>query len=145
MLQKEEAIKLRREALQKELTHYLDKLWKIFSWTSTILVSITGGVIALKFRADPGVLSINNRLSLAIAVVVLSIYAIAQLNQLLGFEIRTRNKLRDCDEQLGIAQALSMSAEPADRPDTHPMSKWIGYKATVFLLSLAAIYTVIFG
>lgn len=145
MLQNDDAIKLARETLEKELAHFLEKLWKIFSWTSTILISIIGGVIALKFRVQPGSLSVNNKVSLVLAVIVVSIYAVVQLNQILSFEMKTRNKLQVCDEKLGILRALSIPSTTEDRPDTHPMSKWIGYQATVFLLAIAAIYTIVFG
>lgn len=145
MLQNDDAIKLARETLEKELAHYLEKLWKIFSWTSTILISIIGGVIAFRFREQPGSLSINNKVSLMLAVIVLSIYAIVQLNQILSFETKARNKLQMCDEKLGILQALSISSDAQDRPDTHPVSKWIGSQATVFLLALAAVFTIVFG
>jgi hypothetical protein len=145
MRQNDEAIKLARETLERELAHYLEKLWKIFSWTSTILISIMGGVIALKLREPPVPLSIHNKVSLTIAVIVLSAYAIVQLHQILNFETKARNKLQVCDEKLGILQALSIPSDARDKPDTHPMSKWIGYKATVVLLALAAVYTIVFG
>jgi len=36
------------ESLEKQLNQRLEKLWGVFSWTSGILVSISGGVIALQ-------------------------------------------------------------------------------------------------
>jgi hypothetical protein len=145
MLQNDDAIKLARETLQKELTHYLDKLWKIFSWTSTILVSIIGGVVAIKFRGQADSLSTGNKVGLVVAIAVLSVYAIAQLDRLLDFEIRTRDRLHECDEKLGIQQALPIPSDVRNRPDTHPASKWFGYKMTVVLLGIAAEFTVIFA
>ena len=145
MLQNDDAIKLARETLEKELAHYLEKLWKLFSWTSTILISIIGGVIALRFREQPISLSINNKISLMLAVMVISIYTIIQLKLILSFETKARNKLQVCDEKLGILQIFSIPSDARDRPDTHPGSKWIGYQATVLLLALAAVYTIVFG
>jgi len=145
MLENDDAIKLARETAESELAHYLEKLWKIFSWTSTILISIIGGVVALKHRDQGGSLSVNNKISLVLGVVILSIYSILQLNQVLSFEMKARDTLQLCDEKLGILQALSITPDPQDRPDTHPMSKWSGYKATVFLLGLAAVYTIVSG
>jgi hypothetical protein len=145
MLQDDEAIKLAREVLEKELAHYLDKLWKLFSWASTILISIIGGIFALGVRESPNSLSINHRVSLLLAVIVLCIYTVAQLKHLLRFETNTRNKLQLCDEKLGIQQALLLSPDAGDRVDTHPMSKWTGYQATVYLLTAATVYTIMFG
>ncbi len=145
MLQNDDAIKLAREALQKELTHYLDKLWKIFSWTSTILVSIIGGVVAIKFRGQPAFLSTGNKIGLVVAIAVLSVYAIAQLDLLLSFEMRTRDTLQECDEKLGIQEAMPIPADIRNRPDTHPASKFFGYKLTVILLAMAAVFTVVFA
>src|SRR4030095_14644261 len=102
MLQKDDAIKLARESLEKELAHYLEKLWQLFSWTSTILLSIIGGIFALRFRETRLHLSTNNKVSLVLAVLVLSLFAIVQLNVVLGFETKTRNKLKKCDQDLGI-------------------------------------------
>ena len=145
MLQKDDAIKLARIILEKELAHYLEKLWKIFSWTSTILISIIGGLIALRFREHPGSLSANDKVSLVFAVIVLSLYAIVQLNLILSFETKARNKLEACDGELGILPYISIPSDARDRPDTHPMSKWVGYIATISLLALAAVYTIVFG
>lgn len=145
MLQNDDAIKLARETLQKELIHHREKLWKIFSWTSTILISIIGGAVALKYRGQPGSLSVNNQISLMVAIIVLAVYAIAQLDLSLGFEIRTRDRLQACDEKLGIDEALPIVSDVRNRPDTHPASKWFGYKATVVLLALAALFAVVFA
>jgi hypothetical protein len=145
MLQNDDAIKLARETLQKELTHYLDKLWKIFSWTSTILVSLIGGVVAIKFRGQPATLSIGNKVGLVVAIVVLSVYATAQLDLLLSFETRARDRLQECDEKLGIREARPTTSDVRNRPDTHPASKWFGYKMTVILLAIAAVFTVVFA
>ena len=144
MLDKDESIKLARETVGKELAHYLDKLWKMFSWASTILVSIIGGVIAFRFRDTPISLSISDKVSLTFAVMVLSIYTIVQLNLILSFETKARNKLEVYDKELGLDQ-ITTPSDGRDRPDTHPMSKWFGYIATTFLLMLAAVYTIIFG
>jgi hypothetical protein len=144
MLNKDEALKLAHETLEKELAHYLDKLWKIFSWASTILVSIIGGVIALRFRDTPIPLSFNDKVSLTVAVLVLSIHAIGQLSLLLSFESKVRNKLEVYNQELGLDQ-IATSQDTRTRPDTHPLSKWFGYIATIFLLMLAAIYTIVFG
>ena len=55
---KKDLILLARATIETELTHYLDKLWKVFSWASAILVSLIDGVIALRFGENhPALLS----------------------------------------------------------------------------------------
>jgi len=137
-----EAIKFARNALEKELSHYLDKLWKVFSWASTILVSIIGGAIALRFRDNPPALSVFDKSVLISAIIILSMTAVLHLNLILSFEKKTRDKLEVCDEELGILEYTLISR---DRPDQDPKSKWVSYKATILLLALAAVCTIIFG
>jgi hypothetical protein len=36
-----------RDALVKEREHRREKLWSLFSWTSTLLIGSIGGVVAL--------------------------------------------------------------------------------------------------
>ena len=140
--EKRELILLAREALDKELAHYLDKLWKVFSWASTILVSIIGGVIALRFRENHPTLSIVDKSGLVFAVIVLSFTAVRHLDLILSFEMNTRDKLEVCDKELGISDYALMSR---GRPDRDTNAKWVSYKATIILLALAAVFTIIFG
>jgi len=133
---KDDATKLARESLEKELAHYLEKLWKLFSWTSTILVSIIGGLFALRFGEKPFYLTLSSKLSLVVAVLVLSVFAIIQQKVVLGFETETRNKLTECDKALGITYERL-------RPDTGPMSRWFFHSATLILLTLAAVYSIL--
>lgn len=99
-----EVVKLAREAIEKELSHYLDKLWKVFSWASTILVSIIGGLIALRFRENHLALSILDKSILVSAIIILSITAVLHLDLILIFEMKARDKLEICDKELGILE-----------------------------------------
>ena len=135
-MQEDDAIRLARESFEKELAHYLEKLWKLFSWTSTILLSIIGGIFALRFRETPLSLSHNNKVSFVLAVLVLCLFAIVQIKVVLGFETETRNKLEECDKALGIPyQRL--------RPDTSRMSRFVFYAPTLIALTAAAVYSII--
>lgn len=136
MLEKGEAIKLARESLEKELAHYLEKLWKLFAWTSTILLSIVGGIFALRFRETPVSLSTNNKVSFVLAVLVLSFVAIVQIHVVLDFEKNTRDRLKECDEELGIPYERL-------RPDMGRMAKFFFYSPTLIVLTAAAVYSII--
>jgi hypothetical protein len=64
-----------------EIEYRRDKMWKLFSWVSTILTGITGGVIALKTRpGDPFNLGVGYRIALTIAVGGLVLHACTWLN-----------------------------------------------------------------
>lgn len=143
-INKGEALKLARETAEKELAHYLDKLWKIFSWASTILISITGGVIALRYGDTSRHLAANDKVGLVIAVIVLIAYTLAQLYLILSFETKARDKIESYDEKLGLDKISTVSGA-RDRPDRHPASTWLGYMATIVLLGATAIYAIVCG
>jgi hypothetical protein len=63
----------------KELDFRREKQWDIFSWCSTILVAITGGVIALQAGTQPHPLVWPQRAIISLAVVVLVAYAVLWL------------------------------------------------------------------
>ena len=79
---------------------------------------------------------------LSIAVVVLSFTALRRLNLILSFEIEARNKLDLLDKDLGISEYTQILR---GRPDKDPRSIRLGYRATIALPALAAVFTIIFG
>jgi Calcineurin-like phosphoesterase len=64
-----------RQVLLYEIKYRREKRWKVFSWTSGILLAAIGGVIALTIRSGFSNLSAVQRYSLAFALFVLTIYA----------------------------------------------------------------------
>ena len=65
-----------RNTMLAELAYRRDKMWKLFSWVSTILTGIVGGVIALKTRSGTPVnLGVGYRIALTIAVAGLVLHA----------------------------------------------------------------------
>lgn len=71
-----EKIKFVRETMLAEIEYRRDKMWKLFSWVSTVLTGIIGGVIALKTRPDtPFDLGIGYRIAFTIAVAALVLHA----------------------------------------------------------------------
>ena len=66
---------LARETVLNEISYRMDKLWRIFSWTSTILVAMIGGTIALRTGKKPD-LSLPHQIVLAVAAGVLGLYAV---------------------------------------------------------------------
>lgn len=62
------------DILIRELEYRRKKQWDIFSWCSTLLVAITGGIIAL--QKGPSGISNGQKFSISLAVVLLAAYAI---------------------------------------------------------------------
>ena len=116
-----------REQLQKELIHWREKLWKIFSWAATILVAITGGAVALK--TDPVYTSDISRwlwVLVIISVVFLTVYASLWIKQNLAIVRKLQMKLGFYDHKLGI-KSLNYA-----RPK-------FGYNQALILLAASAI------
>ena len=68
---------LARETVLNEISYRMDKLWRIFSWTSTVLVAMIGGTIAL--RTGKTDLFLVHQIVLAMAAGVLGLYAVIWL------------------------------------------------------------------
>lgn len=112
----------------------MDKLWRIFSWTSTVLIAIIGGTVAL--RTSESVLALPNQVVVASAAVVLAVYAIIWLRQNLRLEAQARDALAAHDFELGISSYNEAIGGALPRPDRGVV---IGYNLTVMLLALAAV------
>ena len=128
---------LARETVLKEISFRMDKLWRIFSWTSTVLVAMIGGTIALRTgRTGETDLSLVHQIVLAVAAGVLGLYAVIWLRQNLRLERRARDALAAHDRALGIGPYVESIDGALPRPDRGIV---VGYSLTVALLSLAAI------
>jgi hypothetical protein len=125
---------LARETVLNEISYRMDKLWRIFSWTSTVLVAMIGGTIAL--RTGKTALSIVHQIVLAVAAGVLGFYAVIWLRQNLRLERRARDALVAHDRALGIGPYVKSIDGGLQRPDRGIV---VGYSLTVGLLSVAAI------
>jgi hypothetical protein len=77
----DDKVKFVRDVMLAEIEYRRDKMWKLFSWVSSILTGIIGGVIALKTRPDmPFDLGIGYRIALTIAVAGLAVHACTWLD-----------------------------------------------------------------
>ena len=53
MLQPDDELRiLARAAVLSEITFRTEKLWRVFSWASAILVALTGGILALRTGSE---------------------------------------------------------------------------------------------
>ena len=125
---------LARKAVLEEITFRMTKLWRIFSWTSTILVAITGGVIAI--RTGEQVIKPVHQYLIAAAALTVGLYAVIWLRQNLKLEAMARDALSAHDNALGIQSYNYSIGGGLPRPDVKII---VGYKITVALLTIAAV------
>ena len=123
-----------RATVLSEITFRTEKLWRIFSWASAILVALTGGIIAL--RTDEKDLTLWPRVFLVASIAILAAYAILWLNQNLKLERAARDALESHDSALRIQAYNKDIGGALPRPDH---KKILGYQLTVFLLAAAAV------
>lgn len=118
-----------RKVLSDEVYYRRDKLWKIFSWTSSILIAIIAGEAAL----------ISNHLNIPfdtigisalVVIVTLMIYSLGWINQNLKIQSETEKAITEIDHKLAI-------------PVIEIKKPIFGYRLTVFFLSITAIYFLI--
>lgn len=117
-------MKLNREVVFNELSHRRTKIWNIFSWSSGILIAITGGVIALKTGNPPAELSKLSNIILTLAVAVLCTCAYLWIKQNMVIERNAEELLNDLDKEL----ELKMPRGPF----------YFGYTPALIVLTLAA-------
>jgi hypothetical protein len=125
---------LARQAVLEEITFRVTKLWWIYSWASSVLLAITGGVIALRTGTRP--LEPLYQALIAASAVVVGVYAILWLRQNLKFEELARSALAAHDDALGINRYNASIDGSLFRPD---LGILVGYKLTVVFLTVAAV------
>ena len=125
----DEKSKLRVSHLENELKHRVDKLWKIFSWTSSIMVTITGGVIAL-VKGKPCLIETWERLLISAIVIILMYYAHQWIKENLRLEEETRKQL---------FEILSNKTNDSKEDDTNPDKASFGYNKVIIGLGITAL------
>lgn len=117
------------KTLESQLTQRLEKLWRVFSWCSSILISIIAGVIALP-KTNSNVFSLSQLLIISSVILILTAYAYLWIDENLKLE----GKIRDQLDKI-FAEELNYPAFKELRPDKAKF----GYKAVILLLGVAAL------
>lgn len=112
--------------LQKDLEYRHKRQWDIFSWCSTLLVAITGGVIALETTQSPHPLTLPTQLIISLAVVVLAGYAVHWIHYDAKCQTVTVDLL---NKEVNLEQTVRKHAG-------------LGYRGAIVLLALAAILAI---
>jgi len=124
-------------SLETQLTHRLEKLWRVFSWCSSILISITAGVIAVSVSKDFH-LTTTSRALISAVILIVTIYAWAWIQENLRFEKNIRDQIdKIFEEELDYPQLKTL------RPDRAKF----GYGTVIILLglvSLASTWVILF-
>lgn len=115
--------------LENQLSQRLEKLWRVFSWCSSILISITAGVIALS-KTKSNEFTIGQLLIISSIIIILTIYAYLWIDENLKLEGKIRDQLDTI-----FAEELNYPAYKELRPD----KARFGYKAVILLLGLVAL------
>jgi hypothetical protein len=121
-------LKYAREAVNSELRHHQDKKRQIFSWASTLLVAITGGVISIENR---GPLPSLSRFASTVAVGILWFQALLWGKEQSASEKALKVELGTIDKHLRIPTH--------HRPFRAP---YVGARETLSLLAIAAIIAI---
>jgi hypothetical protein len=115
----------------KELDYRREKQWKIFSWASTLLTAIVGGVVALKTHSPrPFTYPILYRGALSLTVLALTLYACGWITHFLLLEIQARDALEEYTKDADIKFV---------KPNQVP---FFNYLYAICLLSIAALLVI---
>jgi len=117
------------QTLESQLSHRLEKLWRVFSWCSSILISITAGVLAAEASPDFQI-TVSGRISISAVVVIVTIYAWAWIRENLRFEKNVRDQIDSI-----FAEEINYPQLNALRPDKAKF----GYKDVTLLLGLVSL------
>ena len=118
-------------SLETQLNHRLEKLWRVFSWSSGILTSIIAAIIALKKTHDVEFVKAEPWIITAV-IIIFTAYAWLMIRENLKFEGRIRDQI----DKL-MTEEFNYPAFTAIRPD----NAMFGYKHVVLLLGLTALLT----
>jgi hypothetical protein len=115
--------------LEKQLADRLEKLWKIFSWSASVLMVLAGGVISLtKINSIP--VSIWHRVLFSVMAFSLTLYAWQWIRENLALEKQLRDELEKLFERHYQYTSLRNF-----RPD----KARFGYAAVIIVLGAIAI------
>ena len=120
------------KTLETELDQRLEKLWRVFSWCSGILVSISGGIILAIRSIDKFNLFPKDRIIISLIIVIIAIYGWLWIKENLKFETRIRNRIYEIyEKELQITYLSSL------RPDKAKF----GYLPVLVSLGIVALFS----
>jgi hypothetical protein len=128
-----EEFKFARELLSKEIQFRRERQWQVFTWTSSILVGIIVGVIAINGTDKGFVITTYHKWLLCFAVCIIAICACYWLAEHTYKERRLRAKANQYDKELGLDIELHSGKGHYFR----------GYILAIVLMAIAALATIL--
>ena len=120
------------QTLEKQLSERIEKLWRVFSWTSSILIAIAGGMVFFskkgEFKFDKYELIIISSI-----IVILTVYAYLWINENLKLEKKIRDQLDSLFEKEACYDHLK---------NLRPDGAKFGYKAVILLLGVVSFISI---
>jgi len=120
------------QTLEHELSHRLEKLARIFTWSSGILLSITGGIITATRGIQKFELHKADRMILTCIILIITIHGCLWIRENLKFETNVRNQ---------IDKILSQEFNYPEINSLRPDKAKLGYIHVIILLGLSALLT----
>jgi len=120
----DEATKQVITTLETQLSQRLEKLWNVFSWCSSILITITAGVLAAAASKDFD-LTFLGLVLISVVISILTIYARKWLKENLDFETEIRGKLDELYIK-ELKQNLNISRPVKAKFGYVAMITWLG-------------------
>jgi Na+/melibiose symporter-like transporter len=130
-----EETKLTLSVLEKQLSDRLEKLWRVFSWCGSILISITGGII-LTLRSDKFKFFSQDYVIVLFVIGIVTAYAWLWIDENLKMETTIRNQMDEIFEK-----ELKNPELKKFRPDKGKF----GYKIVILLLGAVAFLATCMG
>jgi membrane protein YdbS with pleckstrin-like domain len=119
--------------LETQLSQRLEKLWRVFSWCSSVLISIAGAVIVLP-KTHGVIFSFRDDVLVSILTIVVTTFAYLWIMENIRFEKRLRDELDALiEKEYGYSQLKTL------RPD----KATFGYSTAVISLGLVTLLAIL--
>jgi hypothetical protein len=119
--------------LETQINQRLEKLWKVFSWCSSILISIAGAVIVLP-KTHGVIFSLRDDVLVSILTIVVTTFAYLWIMENVRFEKKIRDELDALlEKEYGYSQLKTL------RPD----NAIFGYSTAVISLGLVTLFAIL--
>ena len=116
--------------LEAELDHRLEKLWRVFSWCTSILISLIGGIIVATRGINEFKLLDQDRTIFTCLILIIVFYGCLWIRENLKFETKLRDEIDKIFEE-----DFQYSALKKLRPD----NARFGYAPVLILLGVVAL------
>ena len=117
------------QSLEKRLDQRLEKLWKIFSWTNSILVALIAGLIILP-RTQSLKLDTTDRVLISVVILIITLYAVIWINE----NLRIEGKIRD-----QLSNIFNKELKYSEFSNIRPDKTKFGYKMVLILLGITSL------